>query len=194
VATVLKASSRYANPDRREPGVVPASWYQYPSVLPVLATRPGWVRVMLAQRPAESTSWVPDRDVTLSSTPYRIVVDLADTHLSLYKHGHLVFSAPAGVGTTTDPTPTGRYFVAFTEPPLGPGYGPFILVTSDHSDSIADWAGSGDAVIGIHGPLGESAQIGANGARISHGCIRLQLTALDRLSAVPPGTPIDVTG
>ena len=196
LATVLATAPRYAAPGRLTAGTVPASWYERPSVLPVIATRPGWVRVRLAQRPDGSTAWLPASDVTLSSTPYRIVVDLATTRLALYDHGRLVFSAPAGVGAEDDPTPTGEFFVAFDEPPpeSDPGYGPFIIVTSDHSQAISDWDGSGDAVIGIHGPLGEDSLIGATGARISHGCVRLHLQSLERLAQVPPGTPIDVIG
>jgi len=100
------------------------------------------------------------------------------------------------VGTPDDPTPLGEYFVAFDEPPPAPGvgYGPFVLVTSAHSRAISDWEGSGDAVIGIHGPLGMDAAIGTTGARISHGCVRLHLSALEKLSQIPPGTPIDVIG
>jgi lipoprotein-anchoring transpeptidase ErfK/SrfK len=196
LATVLATAPRYAAPGRLSGGTVPASWYERPSVLPVIATRPGWVRVRLAQRPDGSTAWLPASDVTLSSTPYRIVVDLATTRLALYDHGRLVFSAPAGVGAEDDPTPTGEFFVVFDEPPPepNPGYGPFIIVTSDHSQAISDWEGSGDAVIGIHGPLGEDSLIGTTGARISHGCVRLHLQSLERLAQVPPGTPIDVIG
>jgi lipoprotein-anchoring transpeptidase ErfK/SrfK len=196
LATVLATAPRYAAPGRLADGTVPASWYERPSVLPVIATRPGWVRVRLAQRPDGSTAWLPASDVTLSSTPYRIVVDLATTRLALYERGRLVFSAPAGVGAEDDPTPTGEFFVAFDEPPPepNPGYGPFIIVTSDHSQAISDWEGSGDAVIGIHGPLGEDGLIGTAGARISHGCVRLHLQSLERLAQVPPGTPIDVIG
>jgi lipoprotein-anchoring transpeptidase ErfK/SrfK len=194
LATVLETAPGYAGPGRRAAGTVPASWYGQPSVLPVIATRPGWVRVRLAQRPNESSAWLSTSDVTLSSTPYRIVVYLPSTKLALYDHGRLVFSAPAGVGTPDDPTPAGDYFVAFDEQPPqpNPGYGPFIIVTSAHSSSISDWEGSGDAVIGIHGPLGEDSEIGTTGARISHGCIRLHDQALEMLDAVPPGTPIDV--
>ena len=164
-------------------------------MLPVLGTAPGWVRVRLAQRPNGSTAWLPARDVKLSSTPYVIVIDLATTRLSLYDHGRRVFSAPAGVGTPNDPTPPGGYFVAFTEGPPQPnlGYGPFIIVTSAHSPNITDWEGSGDAVIGIHGPLGEDSQIGTTGARISHGCIRLHDAALKKLSSLPAGTPIYIS-
>ena len=196
LARLRETAPRYAAPGRLGAGAVPARWYERPSVLPVIAAKPGCVEVRLAQRPDGSTAWLPASDVTLSTTPYEIVVDLATTKLSLYDDGRLVFSAPAGVGTTDDPTPTGHYFVAFDEPPPqpNPGYGPFIIVTSDHSRAIGDWEGSGDAVIGIHGPLGEDSEIGTSGAKISHGCIRLHDQALEELTEVPPGTPIDVVG
>jgi lipoprotein-anchoring transpeptidase ErfK/SrfK len=195
LATVRAAAPRYASPGRLATGTVAASWYERPSVLPVIATTtPDWIEVRLAQRPNESTAWLPASEVTLSRTPYQIVIDLATTKLSLYDDGRLVFTAPVGVGTKDDPTPTGQYFVAFDERPPNPGYGPFILVTSAHSPTISDWEGSGDAVIGIHGPLGEDSQIGTSGAKISHGCIRLHDQALEKLTLVPPGTPIDVVG
>lgn len=196
VATVLRTAPGYASPGGSVTGTVPASWYGRPSVLPVVATRPGWVQVRLARRPNGSTAWLPSSDVTLGRTPYRIVVNNTTAQLALYDRGRLVFSAPAGVGTTDDPTPTGEFFVAFDEQPPqpDPGYGPFIIVTSAHSPAISDWENSGDAIIGIHGPLGEDSEIGTAGARISHGCIRLHAEALERLTEVPPGTPIDVVG
>jgi len=196
LATMLVTAPRFATPGGKRTGVVATSWYDRVSVLPMIATRPGWVEVRLPQRPNGSTAWVPAGDVTLGSTPYLIVIDLRTLHLSLYDRGRRVFSAPAGVGTLDDPTPAGDYFVAFDEPPpeTGVGYGPFVLVTSAHSPAISDWEGSGDAVIGIHGPLGMDAAIGTKGARISHGCVRLHLSALEKLSQVPPGTPIDVIG
>ena len=196
VATVLRSAPGYASPGGSVTGTVPASWYGRPSVLPVVATRPGWVQVRLAQRPNGSTAWLPAGDVTLGRTPYRIVVNNTATQLALYERGRLVFAAPAGVGTTDDPTPTGEFFVAFDEQPPqpDPGYGPFIIVTSAHSPAISDWENSGDAIIGIHGPLGEDSEIGTAGARISHGCVRLHAEALERLAEVPPGTPVDVVG
>ena len=196
LATLDGAVTRYAKPDGPITGRMPATWYGTPSTLPVFATRPGWVQVGLPRRPNGSKAWVPAKDVKLSMTPYRIVINLATTHLTLYKCGTQVFTAPAGVGTRSDPTPTGQYFVAFLErPPKGNvGYGAFIMVTSDHSGTIKDWEGSGDAVIGIHGPLGDDREIGTTGARISHGCIRLHEAALLRLRDVPVGTPIDIIG
>jgi lipoprotein-anchoring transpeptidase ErfK/SrfK len=196
LAAVRRTWPRYAAPGMRAPGDVPATWWGVQSVLPVMATRPGWVEVRLAQRPNGSTAWLPDSDVTLSSTRYLITINVATMHLTLYSGNRQVFSAPAGIGTVTDPTPTGHYFVAFTEPPPqpNPGYGPFILVTSAHSQAISDWEGSGDAVIGIHGPLGDDSLIGTTGAKVSHGCIRLHVSALLKLRDVPPGTPINIFG
>lgn len=192
LATVLVNASRYSSPGGKVTGSVPAIWHARPSILPVIASEPGWVQVRLAQRPNESTGWLQAKDVRLGITPYRLVINLTTTHLTLYNAGREVFSAPAGVGTTDDPTPTGEFFVAFDEPPLSSGYGAFIMVTSAHSPSISDWEGSGDAIIGIHGPLGLDAQIGTHGAKISHGCVRLHNQALNQLASVPPGTPIDV--
>jgi hypothetical protein len=193
LAALRGGTARYASPDGAQVGSVPGEWYGTRSILPVISRRPGWLRVRLAQRPDGSTAWIRDGDdVQLLSTPYRIVVDLATTKLILYSHDKELFSVPAGVGTTSDPTPTGHYFVAFFEAPPSPGYGAFVMVTSDHSDAISDWEGSGDAIIGIHGPLGGAALIGTDGAKISHGCIRLKNDALLRLRVVPAGTPIDV--
>jgi hypothetical protein len=132
------------------------------------------------------------QDVTLATTPYRIVIDLGSTHLTLWRNGRQVFSTPVGIGTPRYPTPTGHYFVAlFAEPPT-PDYGEFVMVTSAHSDTITDWERSGDAIIAIHGPLGSDSAIGTRGAAISHGCIRLHEADLLRLRDVPVGSPVDI--
>jgi hypothetical protein len=173
---------------------VPASWYGYPSVLPVMARVAGWVEVREAQRPNESTAWMPAADATLSTDPYYLVLNLATTHLQLFLHGQPVLNLPAGVGTPDAPTVTGQYFIAMKATPPDPGYGPFVLVTSAHSDTYTDWEGLGDGIIAIHGPIDASADqlIGTTGARISHGCIRLHDADLAALANVPAGTPLDI--
>jgi lipoprotein-anchoring transpeptidase ErfK/SrfK len=202
----VPASTLVATMDGNEPGyatagaatpstTVPGSWYGYPSVLPVIATEPGWLEVRLAQRPNGSTVWVPQADATLSNTPYAIVVDLTTMHLLVYEGGVQLFDFPAGIGAPDDPTPTGQYFIPIGQyPSPGPGYGPFVLVTSDHSDTITDWENSGDAIIGIHGPIDsyDDQLIGTTGAAISHGCIRLHDADLAQLSMIPAGTPLDI--
>ena len=175
---------------------VPGTWYGYPSVLPVIGSQPGWLEVRLAQRPNGSTIWVQMSDVTLSNTPYAMVVDLTTEHLYVYENGTEIFDFPAGIGAPDDPTPTGQYFMPMIYPAPSPAYGPFVLVTSDHSDTITDWENSGDAIIGIHGPIDDAAdaEIGTTGAAISHGCIRLHDADLSQLSIIPAGTPLDIVG
>jgi hypothetical protein len=193
VAALTGAVSRYAAPGGRPDGTVPAQWYGVRSALPVIAQRPGWYQVRLPTRPNGSTAWIRAAGVTITATPYRIEISLATRHLRLLRSGKVVLNGPAGVGTKDDPTPTGQFFVAMFEPSPSAGYGPFVLVTSAHSMAISDWEGSGDAVIGIHGPLGQAGQIGPGGAALSHGCIRLQDADLVHLRQVPPGTPIMIT-
>jgi lipoprotein-anchoring transpeptidase ErfK/SrfK len=79
--------------------------------------------------------------------------------------------------------------------PPSAGYGPFVLVTSAHSDAITDWEQSGDAIIAIHGPISSSAdaEIGTTGAAISNGCIRMHDADLAQLADIPAGTPVDIS-
>lgn len=195
VATLNGAIPGYASPESATPSMtVPASWYGYPSTLPVITGEPGWLYVRLAQRPNGSAIWVRQSDVTLSTITYAIVVNLTTMHLQVFDNGAQIFDFPAGIGAPDDPTPPGQYFMPMQYPSPGPGYGPFVLVTSDHSDTITDWENSGDAVIGIHGPIDsyDDSLIGTTGAAISHGCIRLHDADLAQLSIIPAGTPIDI--
>lgn len=190
LATTHGSIPRFARPGGPQTGTVPGSWHGAQSVLPVISEQPGWLDVRLAQRPNESTAWVRASDVSLTSTPYAIVIDLASTHLYLFHDGRQIMSAPAGVGAPGDPTPTGTYFTAFFAAPPSPDYGAFVMVTSAHSDEITDWEESGDAMIAIHGPLGGDQLIGTTGSRISHGCVRLHEADLQKLRDVPAGSPI----
>ena len=121
VATTRGTIPRFSTPGGPQVGTVPATWFGTSSALPVIAVRPGWVDVRMAQRPNESTAWVLKSDVALASTPYRIIVDLATTHLTLYRGGHVLFSVPIGIGNPTSPTPTGHFFVALLAAPPLPG-------------------------------------------------------------------------
>jgi lipoprotein-anchoring transpeptidase ErfK/SrfK len=192
LATPARAIPTFSVPGGPVSGTLPATWHGAPSTLPVIAEQPGWLQVRLAQRPNESTAWVLAADVTLATTPYRIVIDLATTHLTLYKSGVAILSAPVGVGTPADPTPTGQFFIALFAAPPNPGYGPFVMVLSDHSNTITDWESSGDALVAIHGPLGSDGQIATTGAAVSHGCVRLHVADLQQLRPVPSGTPVDI--
>ena len=192
IATLVAKTAAFRSPGgSRMPSIAP-TWYGSPLSLPVIATTVGFLEVRLPTRPNGSTAWVRRGSVGLYDTPYRIVVNLGTRHLLLYRDGKVILDAPAGVGTTADPTPTGHFFVAFFATAPSPAWGPFVLVTSAHSNAISDWEESGDAMVAIHGPLGEGAAIGLNGARISHGCLRLHDGDLAQLRVVPDGSPIDI--
>jgi lipoprotein-anchoring transpeptidase ErfK/SrfK len=194
VASFASDATRFDAPNGTEAGVVAAEWHGRPSILPVVDQKPGWVQVRLAERPNGSTAWVRRSDVVLATTPYRVEIDVATTRLRVYKEGEQILDAPAGLGTEDAPTTVGNFFVAFLqEPPdTTSGWGPFVVVTSSHSETISDFQSSGDAVAAIHGPLGADDEIGETGAYVSHGCIRLHLDDLDVLRDLPAGTPIDV--
>jgi lipoprotein-anchoring transpeptidase ErfK/SrfK len=192
VATLHGTVPKYAGAGGSPIGTVPGTWFGAPSALPIIAQDNGYLEVRLAQRPNGSTGWIAASGATLSTTSYRIVVDLATEHLMLYKAGQLMLNAPAGIGTAQDPTPTGNFFVALYAQPPSTAWGPFIMVTSGHSDAISDWEKSGDAIVAIHGPLGADAAIGTTGARVSHGCVRLHDVDLTQLRNVPVGSPVQI--
>jgi lipoprotein-anchoring transpeptidase ErfK/SrfK len=191
-ATLVRPAPVLSSLGSRPTWVQPVRWHGARLTLPVLRTHGGWLRVRLPERPNGKSGWIPRADAVLARTPYVIVVDLAARHLELFRAGRLVLDAPAGVGRPQYPTPTGTFFVGlFAEAP-SPAWGPFVLVTTAHSDAITDWESSGDALVAIHGPLGADAQIGTTGAAISHGCIRLHVRDLVRLRAVPSGSLVEV--
>jgi hypothetical protein len=192
VATLLRDAPSYSAPGGPTTGTVASTWFGRPSVLPVLAQQTGYLHVRVPQRPNGSTAWIRAKDAELGSTAFHIEIHLSTRHLDLYEAGKLVLKAPAGIGTTRDPTPTGHFFVAFIAAPPSAGYGPFVIVTSGHSNAISDWEQSGDALMAIHGPLAADGAIGTTGAAVSHGCVRLHLGDLERLRSVPLGSPIDV--
>ena len=184
----------FAHPGAAAPEGRVGTWYGEPLILPVTAAQPGWVQVRLPQRPNSSTAWVRAGDVTMSSTPYFIVVSLSATQLMVYLNGHPVYDFPVGLGLPATPTPTGHFFVAIRETHPDPFYGPVVLDTSAHSEAIQSWEGMGDAIVAVHGPITSSAdaRIGSGGTRISNGCIRLHNSDLAHLAVVPAGTPIEI--
>jgi len=169
-------------------------WYGYPMTMPIVEQWQDWLRIRLPERPNGKTGWVRRQDVTLSSTPYRIVIRLNVTKLIVYKDGFPLFIAPVGIGKDSTPTAPGNFFVAVIEKPGRHGYGPIVLNTSGHSEAIQSWQGSGDAITAIHGPISarSDAQIGSEGTRISNGCIRMHERDQVRLDGIPLGTPVDI--
>jgi hypothetical protein len=83
--------------------------------------------VQIPQRPNGVTGWVPARQVGVEPVRTRILVDLSEKRVTLYRSGKSVLTATAAIGSPATPTPTGSFYVNQrlipTDPsgPFGPG-------------------------------------------------------------------------
>ena len=148
---------------------------------------PSWYRVKVAMRPNGTVGYVRPSAVDVQEVRTRIVVDLSLRRLSLYRRGRLVLETPVAVGSSSTPTPIGRFYVNQRLIPTNPygAFGPAALGVSAFSNVLTGWAQGGP--IGIHG-TNEPWSIGR---AVSNGCIRVPNATLRRLFAATwGGTPV----
>jgi lipoprotein-anchoring transpeptidase ErfK/SrfK len=158
-----------------------------PTVLAVVARRPGWLSVLTVghTRPG----WIPEDAARLGATDYSARVDRTARRLELLRGKQVVRRLPVAIGLPGYPTPVGRFAVT-DELKMTPG-GPYgccaIALTGRQTHLPAGWTG-GDR-IAIHGtPATESI-----GQAASLGCLRAHdrdVKALIR--ALPLGAPVFV--
>ena len=151
----------------------------------------GWVEVSLPVRPNGSTGWVRAGSLDLQVLDHRIFVDLSEHRLRLERDNEVVLETEIAIGSPTNPTPTGHYFVTDViqlSDPNGP-WGPFALGLSAFSDTISEFNG-GDGIIGIHG-TNRPATIGQP---VSLGCVRVPNEVAAKLAElVELGAPVEIT-
>jgi lipoprotein-anchoring transpeptidase ErfK/SrfK len=146
-----------------------------------------WVQLRIPGRPNGRIGWVP-RGVlnTFQTVHTRIVVDLEQRTLTVYRRTHKLFTAPVGIGKPSTPTPKGHFWITEGFVSHDPFYGPYLLATSDYS-VLSEWPGGG--IVGIHGTNEPSLVPGDP----SHGCIRMHNADISRLAKiVGTGTPVYV--
>lgn len=166
---------------------------RYPTVFGVLTAvlgrscKPVWYRVQLPMKPNEAEGYIRARDVEIVRLHSRIVVDLSERRLELFKQGRRVLKVRVAIGAPITPTPRGAYYVnqRLTAPdPWGP-FGPGALGISAFSPVLQEWTQGGP--IAIHG----TNEPGSIGEAISHGCIRVRNeTLLLLFRMAPAGTPV----
>ncbi len=143
--------------------------------------------VQVPQRPNGVTGWVPARQVMVARVRTRIVVDLSQKRVTLYRDGKRVLSSVAAVGSRATPTPTGSFYVnqrLVPTDPRGP-FGPGAVGISAFSNVLTGWTQGGP--IAIHG-TNEPWSIGK---AVSNGCIRLPNPVLRKLfRQTLNGTPV----
>jgi lipoprotein-anchoring transpeptidase ErfK/SrfK len=120
----------------------------------------------------------------------RIVVDVSERRLTLFRDGTPELVATVAVGSPATPTPTGRFYVnqrlvpTDTRGPFGPG----AVGISAFSTVLTGWAQGGP--VAIHG-TNEPWSIGH---AVSNGCIRLPNATLQRVfREAVAGTPVIIT-
>lgn len=149
-----------------------------------------WYRVLLNSRPNTAAGWVPADAVRVTRTPFRVLVDLSDRRVTVYRRGRVAARWTAAVGTAVNPTPTGRFAVSeiVRQPRPAGFFGPFIISLTSHSEKLSDFDG-GDGRVALHG----TNRPGLLGSAVSHGCVRLSNAAITRIARlVPPGAPVDI--
>jgi lipoprotein-anchoring transpeptidase ErfK/SrfK len=149
--------------------------------------RPASYLVQVARRPNGVTGWVAPREIFVTTVKTRIVVDLSDRQVTLYRGGRRVLRATAAIGSSATPTPTGHFYVnqrlipTDTSGPFGPG----AVGISAFSDVLTGWTQGGP--IAIHGTNAPW----SIGKAVSNGCIRLPNAMLRKLFAQAlNGTPV----
>jgi lipoprotein-anchoring transpeptidase ErfK/SrfK len=149
--------------------------------------RPSAYLVQIPRRPNGVTGWVAASQVGVVRLATRIVVDLSQKRVTLYRSGRRVLSATAAIGSPATPTPTGSFYVnqrLIPSDPNGP-FGPGAVGISAFSNVLTGWTQGGP--IAIHG-TNEPWSIGR---AVSNGCIRLPNPTLRRLFAQAlSGTPV----
>ena len=166
-----------------------------PTVLGVLGARlgrdchPTWYRVQLPVKPNEATGWVRAAHVRVATVRTRVLVDLSERRVTLFREGRPVFSTRAAIGSDATPTPTGAYYVNQRLVPSDPGgpFGPGAIGISAFSEVLTGWVQGGP--VAIHG----TNRPDLVGQAVSNGCIRVANADLRRLwRDTPAGTPVVV--
>jgi lipoprotein-anchoring transpeptidase ErfK/SrfK len=146
-----------------------------------------WYRVQLPMKPNGIAGYVRASSVVLRSVPTRIVVELSDRRLTLFRNGRAALRATVAIGSPSTPTPTGRYYVnqrLVPDDTSGP-FGPGAVGISAFSNVLTGWTQGGP--VAIHG-TNEPWSIGH---AVSNGCIRLPNPTLRRVFALAvAGTPV----
>ena len=149
-----------------------------------------WLEVFLPVRPNGSTGYVKTSDVTLTSHKYHIEVRLSAFSLKVFNGNDVVMDTQIAVAASNTPTPGGLYYTNMLLKPPDPnaGYGTYAYGLSGFSDVLKSF-NNGPGQLGIHGG-GDDRSIGH---RVSHGCIRMRNSDIERLSTVLPlGVPVQI--
>jgi lipoprotein-anchoring transpeptidase ErfK/SrfK len=166
-----------------------------PTVLTITRTvvRDGrrWVEVLLPIRPNGVRGWVPAGVLRIHTTPIRVVIDVSERRLTVFRANRPLIRARVAVGKPGTETPRSDDFaiaeLIHTRTP-GAFLGPIVLPITGYSERLNEFAG-GNGRVAIHGTsLPELI-----GTAASNGCIRMRNRDIVRVARVArPGTPVKI--
>jgi lipoprotein-anchoring transpeptidase ErfK/SrfK len=150
-----------------------------------------WLEVMLPGRPNGHSGWIKESATVLTTTPWRVVIDTSARRVIVYRSGRIVRAFDSVVGKPSTPTPRGTFFVeedvALRSGDVG---APYAIALSARSDVFQEFEG-GPGQIALHGLANVG---GVLGTAASHGCIRLDASAMRWLvGRIGPGVPVTIT-
>lgn len=166
------------------------------TILPVLGRERGkqgvmWLKVLLPGRPNSHTGWIKQPGTVGATTRWAIVIHLSQRRIDVFRSGRMAKTFRGVVGKPSTPTPQGRFFVEewLSITPGSPG-GPFALALSARSNVFQEFEG-GPGQIALHGIY----RIGGTpGTAVSHGCVRLDSSAMAWLGThIHAGVPVTIT-
>jgi lipoprotein-anchoring transpeptidase ErfK/SrfK len=166
------------------------TYFKNPLVMQVLEEHGDWLKVLIQARPNHTEGWVKASDVDVSSTTYRMVLSLADRHLTVYDGDTVVAETDVVIGKDTTPTPLGSFYISekIQQKNTGGAYGPWILSTNGYSEAL-DLFDNGLPVVAFHG----TNQPNLIGTQASNGCIRMPNDVISKLAdLLPAGTPVEI--
>lgn len=197
-ATLLRDTAAYDAPAGTPVGVLPALTLRVPTVVPVVDTRAGWLRVMVAARGAwpsrdptrvnQRTAWVRTADTLPSGTDWRLEVDTAAQTLTVDDGAGPVTHPVIATGSASRPTPPGPQFVVgtFWEDPGSTT--PRVVLLSSQSETMDAY----DTRTRTSATAFHTTTLRGRG-EVSNGCVRVSDEVLDVLwRTVPPGTLVVV--
>jgi lipoprotein-anchoring transpeptidase ErfK/SrfK len=166
------------------------TYFKNPLVMQVLEEHGEWLKVLIQARPNHTEGWVKASDVDVTSTTYRMVLSLADRHLTVFDGDTVVVETDVVIGKDTTPTPLGSFYLSekIQQKNTAGAYGPWILSTNGYSEAL-DLFDKGLPVIAFHG----TNQPNLIGTQASNGCIRMPNDVVSQLAdTLPAGTPIEI--
>jgi L,D-transpeptidase catalytic domain len=150
-----------------------------------------WAELLLPIRPNGVRGWVPAGMLRIRSTPLRIVIDVSERRLTLFRRNRPVLRAPIAVGKPGTETPRNDHFAIaelIRQRTPGEFLGPVVFPITGYSEKLNEFAG-GNGRVAIHG----TSLPQLIGTAASNGCIRMYNRDVVRLArVVRPGTPVKI--